>query len=471
MHKRSARLLIAGTAVVGALAAGAAPASAQVPASAADVRVDMYLRNSTVPAARAGVLLSPTFYSPTPVTVDGLTVAFDASGLAGVATIADDDDSDCTEETATRLVCSVWFPVDLDSDGQGVFDIMVKAAAGAKPGATGTLKATLTATGIEPVTREAAVRVAKGVDLAAGDEVSVRAEPGGTFDAPLTVRNAGRSTVDGVTVMFHGDFALRAGRTFSNCTYVGDRPWSCTFDQRLAPGKTYRLTVPYRLRADAYAPGSEYSQAQWLTPAEHEDHLAYLTQRGYDIGKPGNGGVLALTAVAKTLRAPQTDTNPDNNWSNLEVTVTGKQGADLIAVGDRVAGAVGTEVTATVGVRNEGPATIDWGRSGEHIAHISVTVPPGSTVLTVPPGCRQTVDGAVDWEQPVRPGAGAYVCFSGYLLQAGTATTFDFGLRIDTVIPNAAGAITVNEPCECSYFQDDLDLSNNRAALLINGTA
>ena len=113
-------------------------------------------------------------------------------------------------------------------------------------------------------------------------------------------------------------------------------------------------------------------------------------------------------------------------------------------------------VTAEVGVRNDGPATLDSGRSGESIAWIKVGVPAGATVVSVPEGCDE--DGSI------------YNCFSGTLLPVSESQTFEFGLRIDRVVADAGGRVVVNEPCECSQFAKDLDMSNNTSAIVLNGT-
>jgi hypothetical protein len=471
MLHHHARRLIAGAGLAGTLVAVTA-----MPASAhrAPADIDIYLGASTVAAGRPGVETSPILFASEPVSLDGLTVSFDSTALAGVATVAGAEGEDCTAATPARLVCTRAFPVELREGGVGgVFDVVITAAPGAKAGDTGTLRVTLAAKGVKPITTQARVRVAEGIDLAAGASITANARPGGSFEAPMTVRNAGRATVRGATVLFFNDYAFQARGSFRNCTYVEGQVRSCTFDQALAPGTAYRLGVPYQLRKDTAAPGGAFGESQWLTPAERDDFTEYLDQFGYTLGTPGTGGTLKLTRTgqARAQAVPQTDVDPDNNWTNIEVDVRGKQGSDLSAVGDEVSGEAGATVEATVGVRNLGPATIDWNRSGEVIARVDVAVPAGSTVVTVPDGCRQVVGGAVDWDAPVQPGARAYRCESGSVFQAGTSETFRFGLRIDEVVPNAAGVVAVNNPCECPQFDKDLDRGNNRAALVVNPTA
>ena len=135
---------------------------------------------------------------------------------------------------------------------------------------------------------------------------------------------------------------------------------SCHFDDDLAPGATYGTTLPYRVGEDAYAPGSEFGETNWMTPAEFEDFDAYLDSAGVTVGKPGTDGKLSLTKLSTEAgaRSFQADTEPENNWSSLVVKVTGKNGTDLEAIGDTASGEEGDKVVVTVGFRNNGPATL-----------------------------------------------------------------------------------------------------------------
>ena len=45
-----------------------------------------------------------------------------------------------------------------------------------------------------------------------------------------------------------------------------------------------------------------------------------------------------------------------------------------------------------------------------------------------------------------------------------------FGLRIDEVMPNATGTVTINAKCECEGIAGDLDPSNDVAKIVINPT-
>jgi hypothetical protein len=474
----------AGVGIVGTLVAVVAVPA--VAAQRADATIDMFLPPTTV-SVGAATPVDAVLFASAPVALADTTVTFDLTGLAGVATATTGDGAgSCHTPDETTLVCTSSWPLHFDQDGMGgVFIADVRAVKGAEPGATGTLKATLTANGVPPVVAEAKIRVGEGVDVTAGDTVNTSAKPGGAFTAPLTVRNTGKNVVDGIAVLLYSDFAVAADKRFSNCTYVDDKVRSCYFDTKLEPGATYRVTLPYRLRADTLAPSSAVVQLQWQTLAEVEDVSSYLDKFGYSLGKPGDGDALPLSPVVVAAGVPQTDTKPNDNWTYIEVAVAGKQGADFSAIGDRVGGAAGAVVTATVGARNSGPASIDYSNGGDAVAWIDVAVPEGTTVVTVPDGCRTVSeggeddgdqddgdqdDGGEDGEDTGKPGAKRYLCLSDVFFAARTSQTFDFGLRIDTVVPNATGKIVLKDEASGYPGYHDESPANNTASLVVNGT-
>ena len=52
------------------------------------------------------------------------------------------------------------------------------------------------------------------------------------------------------------DYALQATGNYRNCRYAQGRVLSCTFDQKLEPGASYRMRLPYKLRKDTLAPAT-----------------------------------------------------------------------------------------------------------------------------------------------------------------------------------------------------------------------
>jgi hypothetical protein len=448
----SVRRFLAGLTVTGAVLAAGVPATAAQRA-ATDIR--MLVSDLSVPTGGPGAELAPAWYADQEVVLTEAKITYQLSGLPGV-TIADGQGvGDCTSQSPTELVCEGLYEMNVGPDGvRGYFTALLTAGATAEVGTAGTVTATFSATDVTPITRTVPVRVTEGVDLAAGPEVQLRKKPGARFEVPLVVRNAGRNVIDGASVIFHRDHAFQTVRQFSNCRYRDGQLTTCTFDQKLRPGARYRGVMPYQLRSATYAPSTAAAELQWLTPGELEDYEAMLADNGVaGFGEPGTGGVLKLTRVT-SAQARQGDVDPDNNWTTVLVEATGRNGADLAAIGDTATGAAGDEVTVSAGVRNAGPATIDFGRAGEPVARTRVTAPAGTSVVSAPEACRE--DGA------------SYVCESDWLLIAGESETYDFTLRIDEVVAGATGAVVVNAPCECSQFTDDLFPANNQAAIVLN---
>ncbi|WP_405091892.1 LPXTG cell wall anchor domain-containing protein [Micromonospora sp. NBC_01392] len=468
MLSNSTRRWLAGLGVAGAFVAASA-----IPASAADpaVQLALYFPNTTVALGSEGKIETPYVYANEPVVVNNLTVRYDYSGLAGKAKITPEIDGDCTTPAKNVLLCQEHFEVGIDEWGiAGLLNINIAPAAGAKDGDSGDLKVTVSADGVTSASHTATVKIGEGVDLAGGPEVTRSAAPGGSFTAPLAVRNAGETTAKGAVVVFDQDYGIRTSKHYSNCTYVEDWLRTCSFpDLTVAGGETFAATVPYTVAKDAYAPGADYAYHNWMTVAEFDDFTDYLDNHGVSVGKPGTEGPLVLTKQsAVQARSFQADPNPENNWSGMEVKVTGKNGVDLAAIGDSVTGKKGDVVKATVGVRNNGPATLDFGRSGSPVTKIDVTVPTGTTAVEVPDNCMPLNGNDGDWQEPGTPGAKAYRCYPDIFIQAGEEQTVELGLRIDKVVPNATGAVVINAKCECEGFQDDTNKANDAAKLVVN---
>ncbi|MEV4654711.1 LPXTG cell wall anchor domain-containing protein [Micromonospora sp. NPDC049301] len=470
MLTHSTRRWLAGLGVAGAFVA--ASASPAVAAEEAPIELGVYFGDTTIAIDSAGKMEYATVYSNAPVVLRELTVRYDYRGLEGKVTIAEEADTatDCTTPEKGVLLCTDPFEVGVDEWGLGgLFPVVIAPTDSAKDGDAGTVKVTLSAAGFDAVSHDAKIRVGEGVDLAAGPGAEVSAAPGGNFTTALKVSNAGETTATGASVIFYNDYGIRADKHYSNCTYVDDELRSCHFEENLAPGATYSANLAYKLGKDAYAPGSQYGEIIWMTPAEFEDFDAYLDSAGVSVGKPGTDGKLALTELPTKAgaRSFQADTEPDNNRSFLEVKVTGKNGTDLEAIGDKASGKKGDEVDVTVGFRNNGPATLDHSRGGSSVTHMNVEIPKNTTVVAAPEFCAP-INGE-EWGEPGEPGGRVYGCYPTPFIKAGDQETVDFTLRIDKVVANDTGAVKINLPCECDGgFYADLKPANDTAKIVVN---
>lgn len=471
MLKNSTRRWLAGLGVAGAfVAASATPAFAE----GTKTKLGVYTPDLTIAAGSAGTYPDVILSASAPVVLPaGLTVQYDYTDLAGKVTVEEEQDSgsDCTSPSAGLVTCTIHheYPLEDDTNFGGFFQVVVAPTADAKDGDSGKLTVTLSGPGLESVSHDARVRIGEGVDLDAGPRTKLSLAPGTKFTAPLKVSNVGENTAMGASVVFMNDYGLNAGTHYSNCTYVGDVLRSCQFTEDLPAGATFGTTLPYVLGEDTFAPGLKYGEILWMTPAEFEDYQRYLERRGVSLGAPGTGGKLRLTEQNKAVRGVQADTDPSNNWSSLEVTVTGENSTDLEAIGAKLSGKAGDKVRAAVGVRNNGPATLDYSRADSSITYMTVDVPEGTSAVAVPENCAP-VEGDT-WDEPGKPGARHYQCYVESFLKAGDEAVMEFELRIDKVIANATGLVKVNVPCPCDGgFYKDLKPANDTAKLIVNAT-
>ena len=208
------------------------------------------------------------------------------------------------------------------------------------------------------------------------------------------MHNTTDQVVHGTALIFATDYGFASPKQFSNCFYAGDELNACTFDQELQPGVTYQAAVPYQMRPDTYAPSNQAGEFEWLTAGDYDDLIKFLGDNGYEgPGQAGSGDKLTLQALPSKSDARQAEADRPEPREQLagpsRSTVTGKQGTDLAAIGATVSGAAGDTVTANIGVRNNGPATVDRSRAGEAAAMAVITIPDGTKVTGAPDELRQ----------------------------------------------------------------------------------
>ncbi|NYT95387.1 LPXTG cell wall anchor domain-containing protein [Salinispora sp. H7-4] len=468
MLKHPTRRWLAGIGLAGALVAAAAtPASA----TETEITLGVYFDNVTLAAGSAGKDRSSTISASAPVTLHDLTVQYDFSDLAGKVDVSSESlGNDCTTPEPHVLRCVQPFAQHIE-DSRGAYSLsLVPTAAGAN-GDEGVLKVSFSAQGFSPVTHEATVRIGTGVDLVAGAEHEFSVAPGETFTEPLTVSNAGEVTADGAVAYFDHDYAIRADQRYSNCNYDGDHLVFCRFDEKLTPGASYSASLTHTLGADTYAPSFIHGNAYWQTPAEFEAYEARLHHLGISLGEPGTGGKLTLTEQNRiqSAREAQADTDPSNNWSHMDITAAGSNGTDLAAIGAEVSGEKDAEILASIGFRNNGPATLDYSRPHSSVTYLEVDIPQGTTATGVPDNCAPLRGNDLgEWGEP---GGEKYHCYAAIMSKVDEQETFDFTLRIDEVIADASAAVKVNVPCQCDGgFYDDIKPANDEAAILVNAT-
>ncbi|MEU0356302.1 peptidase [Streptomyces cyaneofuscatus] len=398
------------------------------------------------------------------------TVTFDLSGIVGVADVAVEDTSDC-EVTGTKAVCTdqgIWPGL------RGIDDLLLTAAEGSEEGDSGTIRVTGQSKGatFTPFTTRVTVG---GADLVMEElPFKERTNPGDRQKAPITFANRGTRAADGVLLGLVYSRGLDIPGRYSNCEYTEGGPGSrgpgwttalCSVEGPFEAGATYTLATPLTIEV------TDRAYYDMFVYSIHENSAAQRTaQRAGAPFERGTGAVLKAVPVktpAKGATARGGDLNP---WDNFhEADFRTENTADFVGYGDKVAGAEGTTVTADIGFRNEGPAWVGYVRSGEPVATVDFTVPPGTTVTAKPDRCRAVTAGGGYREDQKSP-APRYVCDTSMSVLDGGGLDLPFELRIDRSSVGAEGAVTVRGPwLQNPKLPFDPEPANNTAYLVVNG--
>lgn len=453
--------------LVGLGAAGALVAASATPAVAA-ADIEPYFQDTTL-AVGSTKTTRLLLYADEPTTLNDVSVRYDYRSLANTITIVPADQQECAAPEPGVLVCEEPSGVSLSELpplGSGIHRgvtqrVNMAATQDAQVGDSGNVVVSFTAAGGQRGSYTSQVRFGEGVDLAGGPFTTHSSKPGGKVTVPLAVTNAGDKTVTGFVAVFDLGYSVRTKDRFSNCLYSVDHLLSCRFDEEIPVGTGLATTLNLELAKDTYAPTNQGGYAEFMTIADFEDLTRVREAVGARAATPGSGPKLTLAEAPSRMRqADQTDVGPGYNYTGWTIKVTGRNGTDLAAIGATLRGRAGAVVTATVGFRNNGPATLDKTNADwEAATHTVVELPPGTTAVEIPASCH------------LRPGTRTYQCASEMLLVAGQTYTMTFRLRIDKVIPNARGGVWVNAPCECpggGNFEDDTTPANDRATIVVN---
>ncbi|MET7371636.1 LPXTG cell wall anchor domain-containing protein [Micromonospora arida] len=449
-------------------AAGALIAASATPAVAAPA-IEPYFQDATLAIGSEATMRGLLLYADEPTTLTDVSVRYDYRSLANKITVTPADGQKCTAPEPGVLVCTEPSDVvlyEMPPLGSGIYRngakrVHLGLTEDAQLGDSGDVAVSFQAAGGRQGSYTSRVRVGEGVDLAGGEFTNLSAKPGEEFTAPLVVVNAGDKTVNGFVAVFDLPYSIRTKDRFSNCRYSDDHLVSCQFDVDIPVGTGLATTLNLELAKDTYAPANHFGYVQFMTTADFEDLTRVRAAVGARAATPGSGPKLTLAeAPGRVRQADQTDVGLGNDYTGWTIKATGKNGTDLAAIGATLKGAAGAVVTATVGFRNNGPATLDnVSEEYEAAAHYDVELPPGTSAVEVPDAC---------W---LRQGTRTYQCASEMLLVAGQTYTMKFRLRIDKVIPNARGAVWVNAPCDCAgggSFQDDIKPANDTATIVVN---
>ncbi|MEU0161324.1 peptidase [Streptomyces sp. NPDC006261] len=477
LRRAAGSLAAAGLLAAASLAGAAAPAqAADLPVLAiggpAETALHPYPASGEPPHSTLGITINnPSEDEEDEDYETEFTVTFDLGGIVGVADVAVEDDSDC-KVTGTKAVCTdrgIWAGL------RGIDDLLLTAAEGSGDGDTGTIKVTGQSRGatFTPFTTKVTVG---GADLVMEElPFKEQTNPGDQQKAPITFTNRGSRAADGVLLGLVYSRGLDIPERYSNCEYAEGGPdsrgagWTtalCSVEGSFEVGATYTLATPLTIEVTTRA---YYDMFVYRI---HEDSAAQRTaQRAGAPFERGTGAVLkAVPAKTPAKQGPTARGGDLNPWDNQhEADFRTKNTADFVAYGDKVAGAEGSTVKADIGFRNEGPAWIGYLRSGENVATLDFTVPPGTTVTAKPDRCRAVTAGGGYREDQKSP-APRYICSTSMTVQDGGGLDLAFELRIDRSRVGAEGAVTIRSP----WLQEpklpfDPKPANNTAYLIVNG--
>jgi hypothetical protein len=452
MLSHSARRLLAGLGVAGALIAASA-----IPASAADDPFRVSAQDVLTAPDHSGfayVYAEPST-SEESYQFGRTTLDIDASGISDFAVLEEPGEGwgwACT--TAGQVVrCTT----EIGEDDYPWLGIQVTGKSDATAGRTGQLKLAMTSGG-KTVRTTSTVTLAESVDLQTDATATVSGAPGGRVATPASVRNGGETTSQGAVLLMHGDFLFQYAGDFSNCRTTETAGALCTFDESLAPGKSYRLStpVPFRLDRDARTGATLQAVSVWWTTDDWELANAEYPQDG----EPGTGAKLRLVEESTAdRRTPQTDPDVTNNYTDISVQVTGDQPVDLSVAGATASGEKGDVVQVRPSVTNLGPALLEY-QSGPVFR---VSIPVGTTAVEASSECQPYTSDA-EWDpwngKWGEPGAREYAC---QVTESPKDLTnpYEFSLRIDRVVADASGAVRVR-------LAGDSNSANDAAKIVIN---
>ncbi|MFJ4711354.1 hypothetical protein [Streptomyces sp. NPDC088785] len=275
---------------------------------------------------------------------------------------------------------------------------------------------------------------------------------GDVYGAPVGFRNEGAAG-DGAVLRLHGSRGLSLPDRYGNCAYKettdGDLTHRgidaiCTVPGRFEAGTAYTVAEPLKVRAAGFALDDVFSYR--FSAVSSARAKALLTEDGYT---RGTGAPLTLEELPDAPAAHYTD--------RAELSLPTSGAYDLVLTGASAKGGAGDTVTADIGFRNDGPGWISALRPGHEPLGFTVAVPEGARVTKAPDRCDPATIGG---------GAKGYRCRIATPLREDAQLTFPFELRIDEVVADARGEVTL----PAGDTPRESEPSDNTAWIVLNGT-
>ncbi|MDQ0580675.1 hypothetical protein [Streptomyces rishiriensis] len=396
----------------------------------------MYNADEGAQAAPNDSFAVPVFVEPSKggEPARNVRVVVDASGLEGVARLADSDT--CPVE-GTVYTCE--YGTLQNGDGESYTPLSLLGVDGVEPGDSGTVTYTATADNAPTVTGTTRMTVGGPTLSAPGQEKRVSGlAPGKSAGVTAWLANNTRFPAkQGVTLQVNVSEGVTLTALHSNCYYAGPAPTSawCAFPTRAAAGAAYRTGAPlvYTVTPPGHLTGEVTYTWSSSPPARPAGH----TLRG-------TGSPLTLVATAAQ--------DFDDGQGRLGITTTVQD--DYRPVTATVRGRVGDTVKVRLGLEDLGPGRI---QGDEEMGRFEVVPPEGTTITSIPYSFEE--DGG-KWacDRPEQPG-GAFVCEIGYdrfyeVRHEGGTTAIDFHVRIDRQVAGAKGTVRTYNPFDRTPAND-----------------
>jgi hypothetical protein len=330
------------------------------------------------------------------------------------------------------------------------FNVVPKASA--VVGDSGSVKVTASIGGGAENTTESLVRIGEGVNLAAATIDPIDVTAGQDTEVDVRIRNAGTTAAEGLALYLGVPREALATTSYRNCRY--GQGVLCTFDTTLTPGATYALTEPLTVRtpADSITGSRLEAGLHWLPLTEWEDMLtSFEADQVLGESKPGTGAELPLTEVVGAAGDPQVETDWEDNYTPLTLTVADGSDADLVAIGDEVDAKAGGEATVRVGVLNKGPGRLHPDLFENNAVPIRIALPPNTSLRSGGDDCPLGDHDRV-------------VCFSRSGLGPGRRELVELTLDVEKR-PGRPGSVEITELAE------NTDMDDNKAELIVNVAA
>ena len=428
-RNRRLRRLLAATAV-GALVAGVGVSAAQADATASYTVYPGNLDEAVAPGTAGKTIeYSIGANASAPTTFSAVTVSYDVSALAGIATLT--PQSGTCNTYGTVITCRV---AKLDADDWGgpnvgstpyaggeQLPLLVVPAAGAPAGASAAVPVTVTsaspaATGTQ--SDALTITLADGPNLVlpgytANSTKTVDVAQNAEYSKSFTFTNAGDQAAQGVTLEASiEDNGLSIPELHSNCQYTTgpQEEVACYFPDLVEPGATETVSPAVKvLTAD---------DLMW-------QGVVFTIVPGY-AGISGQGGYTYGTGAAMTLKdstgaaqvpvSGQTQQNDIARDALFNLTLRETTNAASLSVTGSVDNTPGNSAFPVYAyIANSGDGFAWLGLSDQFQFTGDVVFPAGVTVASAPISWIPVVDGTPQYQQPGQPG------YSEYLVEAGIA--------------------------------------------------